>query len=65
MVKTKVSAANNENIESQKTQILKKLDDAEFSWFHVKAVLVSGVGFFTVRLKFYRSSSIKFPRVLN
>ncbi|QRV86964.1 Sugar (and other) transporter [Ceratobasidium sp. AG-Ba] len=26
---------------------LKKIDDAEFSWFHVRACLVSGIGFFT------------------
>ena len=27
---------------------LKKLDSAKFSWYHIKILLVNGVGFFTV-----------------
>ncbi len=27
--------------------VLEKLDQARFSWFHVKAILISSVGFFT------------------
>ena len=27
---------------------LKRLDEAKFSWYHVKILLVNGAGFFTV-----------------
>ena len=33
---------------ASRRQVLWRLDDANFGWFHVKAYLVSGVGFFTV-----------------
>ena len=33
---------------SKKNNALSEIDNAKFGWFHVRAVLVSGVGFFTV-----------------
>ena len=36
------------DLNAQKREALKKLDNAKFGWFHVKAIMVSGVGFFTV-----------------
>lgn len=43
---------NNSNIGKKQSisgnQALKAIDNAKFNWFHVRAVLVSGVGFFTV-----------------
>jgi hypothetical protein len=34
--------------EQQGKTALQKLDEAKFSWYHVKILLVNGVGFFTV-----------------
>lgn len=31
---------------------LAEIDNASFSWFHVRTVLVAGVGFYTVRMIF-------------
>ena len=31
----------------EKKQALQALDNAKFGWFHIKACLVSGIGFFT------------------
>ncbi len=31
----------------KKREALAKLDNAKFGWFHIKACLVSGIGFFT------------------
>ena len=36
------------NEHERKRVALKKLDDAKFSWFHVRVLAVNGVGFFTV-----------------
>lgn len=32
----------------RKRQALEELDNAKLSWFHIRACLVSGIGFFTV-----------------
>jgi hypothetical protein len=42
-------ASREEYLRQKKKDTLKKLDDAKFGWFHVRAILVSGIGFFTVR----------------
>lgn len=31
----------------KKEDLFKEMDNAKFGWFHVKACLVSGIGFFT------------------
>jgi len=31
----------------QKNNVLASLDEAKLSWFHIKAILISGCGFFT------------------
>ena len=36
-----------EELRLKKKLALEKLDNAEFGWFHIKACLVSGIGFFT------------------
>lgn len=40
-------ANNTRNNREQKVRALARLDHEHFGWFHVRAVLVSGVGFFT------------------
>jgi len=30
----------------QKNNVLASLDEAKLSWFHIKAILISGCGFF-------------------
>ena len=37
-----------ESIAERKNKALKEIDNAKFGCFHVRAILVSGVGFFTV-----------------
>jgi len=32
---------------NNKTNALASLDEARLSWFHIKAILISGCGFFT------------------
>lgn len=34
----------------RKKNTLAKLDKAKFSWFHVRVLIVNGVGFFTVKI---------------
>ena len=34
---------------------LAKLDNAKFGWFHVKACIVSGIGFFTVSIVLFNA----------
>lgn len=36
-----------EELRIKKREALKKLDDAKFGWFHIKACMVAGIGFFT------------------
>ncbi len=36
-----------EELKYKKKLALEKLDNADFGWFHIKACLVSGIGFFT------------------
>jgi len=39
----------NESSDSTRgSSALKRLDEAKFSWYHVKILLVNGAGFFTV-----------------
>ena len=41
----------NRNIQLQndrKKKALQEIDNIKFGWFHVRAILVSGIGFFTV-----------------
>jgi PHS family inorganic phosphate transporter-like MFS transporter len=40
---------NKDSETSKKVKALSQIDNAKFGWFHVRAVLVSGVGFFTVK----------------
>ena len=35
-------------LKSKKKEALTKLDKNKFGWFHVKTIIVSGMGFFTV-----------------
>ena len=37
-----------EQLESRKKEVLNKYDNAKFGWFHIKTILVAGIGFFTV-----------------
>ena len=34
------------------TQVLSTINEAKFSWFHVKAILISGVGCAHLRMRF-------------
>ncbi|KAG9324702.1 hypothetical protein KVV02_001684 [Mortierella alpina] len=47
-----MSSYNNTNLDAQqlnerRREALSKIDNAEFGWFHIRACLVAGVGFFT------------------
>jgi PHS family inorganic phosphate transporter-like MFS transporter len=33
----------------KKNKALSQIDNAKFGWFHVRVILVSGIGFFTVK----------------
>ena len=35
------------------TQVLSTVNEAKFSWFHVKAILISGVGYVTIEFVKY------------
>ena len=39
---------NESESHKRKRQALEELDNAKLSWFHIRACLVSGIGFFTV-----------------
>lgn len=39
-----------QSAKEKRIEALSKLDNAKFGWFHVKACVVSGIGFFTVKL---------------
>ena len=43
----KISKATTD--EEKKRRALKEIDNIKFGWFHVRAILVAGVGFFTVK----------------
>lgn len=40
--------SEDEYLKQKKKETLEKLDNAKFGWFHVRACIVSGIGFFTV-----------------
>lgn len=42
--KASIDFYNNTLPTTEDQQILRSLDDQKFSWYHVKAILVSGVG---------------------
>ena len=46
------SNKNNAADKSERMEALSKLDNAKFGWFHVRACIVSGIGFFTVSRNF-------------
>jgi hypothetical protein len=51
MIESKeLKGASNEkdDLDDQKQKSLDKIDNAKFSCFHVRAIVVSGIGFFTV-----------------
>lgn len=39
------------SLEQKKIEALKKLDNAKFGWFHVRAIIVSGL----ITISFFRS----------
>jgi hypothetical protein len=43
----------------KKRDALAKLDNAKFGWFHVRAIVVSGIGFYTVNMIFNNHYLIK------
>jgi len=47
MSKGKNEIEINEQEAGNKITALASLDEAKFSWFHIKAILISGSGFFT------------------
>ncbi|KAF9206816.1 Inorganic phosphate transporter pho84, partial [Haplosporangium sp. Z 27] len=36
-----------QQLNERRREALSKIDNAEFGWFHIRACLVAGVGFFT------------------
>ncbi|GJJ68078.1 MFS transporter, PHS family, inorganic phosphate transporter [Entomortierella parvispora] len=42
-----VHKVDNEDLNERRRAALAKIDNAEFGWFHIRACLVAGVGFFT------------------
>jgi hypothetical protein len=49
MIESKIlNDENNRSLEEQKKKSLHAIDNAKFSCFHVRAIAVSGIGFFTV-----------------
>jgi PHS family inorganic phosphate transporter-like MFS transporter len=47
IITTQTRVAPPNELTERRRAALAEIDTAKFSWFHVRAVLVSGVGFFT------------------
>ena len=47
-------------LNKRRKNTLAKLDKAKFSWFHVRVLVVNGVGFFTVKKRKKAKLSISF-----
>ncbi|CAG8627847.1 14388_t:CDS:1, partial [Ambispora leptoticha] len=43
----RVERKNNEDYDQKRLEALAKIDNAKFGWFHIRACLVAGIGFFT------------------
>ncbi|CAG8625862.1 2257_t:CDS:2, partial [Dentiscutata heterogama] len=46
-IKEKISQVVADDYDIKRREALEKIDNAKFGWFHVRACIVSGVGFFT------------------
>jgi PHS family inorganic phosphate transporter-like MFS transporter len=42
-----MSSAALKSTEARQTEVLQRLDNAKFSWYHLRAILISGAGFYT------------------
>lgn len=53
MKKLEKNVNRDEQLNSLKRSVYEKLDNQRFGLFHIKTLLTTGIGLFTVRLTFY------------